>query len=1019
MTKGPKATDVGSPWVRLTQGVTVLNPNYREVTPNSTDEPLLKTLPTSILFSTNKGNLVSFSERYIPGDDGSAEHTVILKILDPDDQFARSFIENTYIKLFESFVSKAINLADFSFLASSRGNAIDDIFDLYYEDEEYDPTPEIFAEGIDTDFFSNVEPVSRPQIEAEQRRRRGEFRRRAIERNTPGILDRIEKGDFSFGGVNSLLERDLKGLDGKDVAAKLTALAVSNKKINLSFGFGTDSSQTNTAREFVLKNYYSIQDSSQQGLVVIELCSPQDFQEVLTRESPMSRKSPSDEEPQHSVQVALAQMKRNTEIDMASTFVFNENGITIPEAGIFQYLQFKDTGSGVIFNNIRYITNLIEKLLTRYLVKNVSDGGGFKPVVMLNPTFSDAIANKIDQELAQYDSNGNEIPGVKSAYTKRLQRDILSIEAIRPTLAAAGIGMSYEIIPAVEEGDNTEQLTIYLEYNAVPLKDGKNISEKQVLSTIRRLYDKVGLNARMFNSSDGEVFTLNRRGFKERFFNRLLVPDGEGSNTYNIPMVSKAFVSEEAFIQETEEISQLGQSIDDFVQWTGGVGDSIINGIIDFGINSYSNETLRGIIGIDEDDALTLVRGLSMSREVLNGNYYPSIGDPYRLTVEGLYERSTNTLYGDVRIYSDDEVITSLVCPLTPNLQEKVIKQYEKRVRQATRVSNSIGASLSQAIVNREGVESFGDYVKSVQEYYSERGVVNPDVSIPPDAFAYNVERLPDIVSQALENTPIFLANVKGANVHQVTSKTTGQSFSFLQGNTIFSFFQDNGYKTLEQFFDDRDRNISKIPTSFLQGIETAALLESLRSSFTGNNSMLSLVDTLYQTYSDISQQEKALQKELTADPFFGDEMGYDLEDIRETNIVLRRPRRLLDIFLKNINNAVKNSTSDRKLSRNGIIAYFSYLQRLANSVKRLSIKTTPRFKLTQEYISKPCLFLNYNSFYAYLSNRINKKGYLSGVYQIFGYEHTISQNECSSTFYLQRHQLANDAVDSIIRGDT
>jgi hypothetical protein len=177
------------------------------------------------LFSTNKGNLVSFSERYIPGDDGSAEHTVILKILDPDDQFARSFIENTYIKLFESFVSKAINLADFSFLASSRGNAIDDIFDLYYEDEEYDPTPEIFAEGIDTDFFSNVEPVSRPQIEAEQRRRRGEFRRRAIERNTPGILDRIEKGDFSFGGVNSLLERDLKGLDGKDVAAKLTALA--------------------------------------------------------------------------------------------------------------------------------------------------------------------------------------------------------------------------------------------------------------------------------------------------------------------------------------------------------------------------------------------------------------------------------------------------------------------------------------------------------------------------------------------------------------------------------------------------------------------------------------------------------------------------------------------------------------------------------------------------------------------------------------------------------------------------
>lgn len=990
MTKGlENSINVGSPWVRLSQEITVLNPNYKEKTPFSADEPLLKKVPNSYIFSIEKGNLVSFSERYTPGDEGKPDHTVVLKILDPNDDFVRTFINNTYIKLFESFISKAINLADFGFIGRTRKNPIDDILPLYYNEEEYDVAlgdamNSVMSAALGKrnttlgyEIGNNLAPV---YAEAENKMEGLLNKKEATDRYTPDIEEQIEAGGFSFDEVDSLIEKDLKAIDGDNLSAKLTSLAISNKKIRLSFGFGRDENDANSEREFVLKNYYSIQDTSQQGVSVIELSSPEYIQEDLSRESPMSRKSPSDEEPQHSVDVPLAQFKTSVNVDLGSQLVFNRDGIPIPEAGIFQQLRFKSPEEGVQFNNIKYITNLIEKLLTRYLEKNIQNSGIFKPIVMLNPTFSDAIAKKIQDELVAYDKDGFAIPGIKSVFTKEVQDDILAVEAIRSTLAAAGIGMSYEV---EQEDNDTKVTTVYLEYDAVPLINGRSVAEDQVLATIRRLYSRVNLNARMYNSSDGEVFSLDRPGFKKEFINRLFVRTDKG---YNIPMVSRSFISSDI------KTTILSREQEERVKATARMMNPL--GSLE-GVKNYLYEVASDNIPLLRSDS-------SIASKVVNKKFYQDETiDPYTLDVEGLYKNDIPIIseeFLNIRIYSDEEVITSLVCPLTPNLQEKVIKQYIKRVNESTKLTNSNGVSLAQAFLKRSDIESFESYVKSVQQYYAERGLVNPDTTIPPDAFAYNIETLPDIVSQALEQVPIFIANLQGANVHQVTSKTTGQSFAFLQGNTLFSFFRDNGFKSLEQFFEESagDSNIS---ASALEGIETAALLDGLRVSFGGNNSLLSLIDTFYQTYSNLFSERQNVS-EL---PIF--------------DIASRKPRRIMRMFLKQLDDSLKNTLANKKVSSNEIIAYFSYLQKLANSVKRLSIKTTPRFKISQEYISKPCLFLNYNPFYAYVSNRLNQRGYLSGVYQIFGYEHVISQSECTSTFYLQRPALANDTLDSIISG--
>jgi hypothetical protein len=83
--------------------------------------------------------------------------------------------------------------------------------------------------------------------------------------------------------------------------------------------------------------------------------------------------------------------------------------------------------------------------------------------------------------------------------------------------------------------------------------------------------------------------------------------------------------------------------------------------------------------------------------------------------------------------------------------------------------------------------------------------------------------------------------------------------------------------------------------------------------------------------------------------------------------------------------------------------------------VSILNIKTEPFFNLVGPFIyGKPCLFLNHSNFHAFV-NGIPTRGFLSGLYILTGYEHSISSSECHSKFDITRNVLATANMKSYL----
>jgi len=109
------------------------------------------------------------------------------------------------------------------------------------------------------------------------------------------------------------------------------------------------------------------------------------------------------------------------------------------------------------------------------------------------------------------------------------------------------------------------------------------------------------------------------------------------------------------------------------------------------------------------------------------------------------------------------------------------------------------------------------------------------------------------------------------------------------------------------------------------------------------------------------------------------------------------------------------NAITDKEISYTGLSLLLTYLQNLANNVSILNIKTEPFFNLVGPFIyGKPCLFLNHSNFHAFVSG-IPTRGFLSGLYILTGYEHSISSSECHSKFDITRNVLATANMKSYL----
>jgi len=956
--------NVGSPWVELTQDVRVVNGNSDE-----TDARLASS--KSRLFTVDDGNLISLSEKYGNAEEGKSEHSIVLKILDPDGIFIQNFIDNSYGRLYQSVFSRIAKIGEHDYLRQEATEQMIEQGNTLYNTSEYvkkvtdlrEAAKELRdrANATPKHILTRLEDINEAE-RLEREAARNEFR--ILEGGAKKALKRLEKNrsenDFDIFEVSSTLQEELGGTQG--VTEQLNAIVRNNQQVFLRYGFGLDYRKSNTWRKFQIATLFNISDSSDNGMLEIKLVPLDDIGKDLRRTSAQATKTPEDiNDTRYSVSVPLAQIKKRARRRYDEPLTFNEQGGSIDDLQFLKTVQVEE----VLFNNTNNIVSVLENLLSKYIQKNIGTPmtkfQGSVPIVFLHPLLQKHIEDKISSYKISYNPEGEPLTDKKAIVTKGITDELLRIESLKKILGDSGIEITItnESDPETKDENELDRFTIQtfnLTFRANAFDSYRRpLVEKNVFNAIRYLYAAVDLNIPMYKTLEGEVFDIQNETLKSMFIKRLFIKD-QSSKRFVLNVLDKA----KPFVTTTSGYNSVATA-------GGRLG----------GPGTIAPTTMGQVLAFNSANVPVVVY---------------SRGDD-EISVANLFENGLlDSGYGfttyNVKVYGDSEVISSLIAPMTVSLKKAVVDNF------VSRVNSLLGDGADEhALVNRfikYTGEDFANYVIQANQLIT---VVNPKT--PLEGFNEDFELLMDGISpeikESLNGLPMFTANYKDANVHQVVSKGIGESFAFLQGNTLFDLFDDQGVKELQQFFEPSDRTFYKSKDFKDLSEQTFALMipKILRAGYTGNSSIMNLLDTLSQDIQNLDRAEKN-----------------PLAEFRIADIIGR--------FSTDMTEALKQSTGDRKISSTKMLSYFVYLQHLANSVRKISIKTIPRFNMLREHIGKPCVFLNYNNFYAYISNRLNEKGFLSGIYTIFGYEHTISGSECSSSFFLQRNELANLTANSI-----
>lgn len=954
--------NVGSPWVELTQDVRVVNGNSDETDPD------LFSSRNAKLFTIDDGNLISLSEKYSHANEGESTHSIILKILDPDGVFIQNFIDNSYGRLYQSVFARIAKIGE---KYNLQKEAVDQMIEM---GEQPFSTAQYVREVTnnreraqllrikakvtgDVSFIEDAEALETLATTNEVT---------ILEEGAAKAIESLEKNrtdnEFDIFAVSATLQKELTGLAGKgSVTDQLNTIVRSNQQVFIRYGFGSDYKNSNTWRKFQIATLFNITDSTDNGMLEIKLVPVEYVGKDLRRSSSTASKTEDDlNDTRFSVSVPLAQIVRNARRRYDQPLTFNTEGNAIDDLQYFKTAQVDE----VVFNNTNNIVSILERMYSQYLQKNlgspVTEKQGFLPIVMLHPLLQNHIETAIDNQLKKLNVQTRFSTENEKQIVEVLSSDLLRIECLKNILGPAGIHITvsnvadYTRLDAGKEGDTRQ--TFYLTFASKGLDNfGRPLCEKNVLDSIRYLYSEVGLELAMYNTLDGEPFELQDEMLKVLFLDRLFDYDVEKERFYLKVLKSAKPTSR----TETKRIYGTRESIT-----TGKQTDYV------------RDEKTVYFRGNDEIDVVDLFPTGITDTEGDGGHF------------------ATYT----VKIYGDNEIINSIVAPMTMSLKKSVVDNFVTRVKKgmmALEKGGSRGVD-KYSLVNRflnVSTPSFANYVESVNNTVMRSFE-------PLEGFNEDFELLLDEISpelkESLSNLPVFTANYKDANVHQVVSKGIGESFSFLQGNTLFDLFDDQGVQDLQEFFESKDNSYYK--SQKFEGLSEEAFVlmipKILRSAYTGNSSIMNLLDTLSQDIQNLDDEVSNAPSRFIVD-------------------------NVLQVFSENLVEALKQSTGDRRVSPRKILSYFAYIQHLSNSIRQLSIKTIPRFNMQREYIGKPCVFLNYNNFYAYISNRLNSKGFLSGIYTIFGYEHTISSSDCFSSFYLQRNELANITANSIFSGVT
>lgn len=726
--------------------------------------------------------------------------------------------------------------------------------------------------------------------------------------------------------------------------------------IYMAYGMGTDPRKATPFRKVAITKFVMSQDSGDNGTVeMTAVFPPEDSRKVGTIFPDVTRTY------SHQGTQSLASRPAVAAVPILRADVRDpresRRGLipsNRPDLNILNGKYIKD----IEFSNVLLITSLLENLYQKYLIQTQPTRSNYRPFIFISPLaiqkFSDIIVTEEDRL------------EIESA----ADQAALRLHVIATILRKCGIQLVPErFLPNLsyisstgrrrrgQRADEKVQTWYLVMYENPFASRGITDPAQTVYESLSELYSQLGINeVRM-----------------------------EGSQLVNAPNASKPTpllekTHAKAFVKQLCEKKFPGR--DDILHNEYAIQTDIVAEVVGQRKVRASQYDGRGF----GDELKVLLFGkdiyedfLRIARTETNFN---------EIDVESVEKY-------DIEIFADSVITHALIYPVAPTFSLEALRLYEEEVvGHFLSTNNNVAEVLRYSnaykfLFGSNGLKTdYREYLFTVSEVAGQKYKPITDDSLNiPDEFGVGIYQG---LKPWLDMLPIFVANKDNANVYEVLNQEKNLQYATLV--TAFSLFKGHAIKDLGDIITGPDASSVSWDES-----RTEEIIQSVvRNSFTNNVTLATAL--------------KGAQQVLAGDD------AKTLADKNSIESKLRSTIQTLIDFTKE--ETVKANNLDvKKIDYDEFTMLQVFLQGLSNQVSIINIKTVPFFNINFPlWITKPVLFLNHTNFHAFVNNKIPPKGFLSGIYIITGYEHTIDKTDCHSKFFLQRHAMGTDALSGLIK---
>ena len=328
----------------------------------------------------------------------------------------------------------------------------------------------------------------------------------------------------------------------------------------------------------------------------------------------------------------------------------------------------------------------------------------------------------------------------------------------------------------------------------------------------------------------------------------------------------------------------------------------------------------------------------------------------------------------DILLIGDDFFIRSIIYPQDPDF---AVGSYEKYIETLAKISEPLKSKLycnAFKFLSMTGKDTYTyyDYIKEFNDkiYKSEIGVKSS--GLVPDEFSMFVT---EIEQSYLTKIPIFIANKENSNVISITSKEDG--FAFAEFSKFFSITKKEGIKSIYEVLRPV-RGESKYLFK-LTDEEIDKIVDRIMRNTFNNVSMVRTIETL--TNSD--------------------------DALSDTNPEIRNLKEYYKTFIEEIKKS--KLITNKNVDVQEVVNYLTYLDNLGKQTRTIVLKVPPQFYISSlETLRLPVMLFHENPFISTASSPFSKRSVLSGLYEVIGYKHTITDSECYTELVLQRNPLSD-----------